>query len=318
MDDAVKRAYEILGLPENASREEVEKRYDLLLRQERQRQRRREEGDAAGGFDEINRAYRTIIEHEERKLSEAIAESQYGKYKRYSGLMQKLDHFFTYYKWHVIAGIAVVALIIYSVNLYQERQAEQRRLASLPPADLEAAFIGKFYLASDADTEALEQALAQQIPGWQRTIARVYPLNMSGNDPMDIAMQQRVVIEFATESPDVYIMDAETFEWIARNQVLSDLDAEVAGRLKELLPEGAAKRAFIPDRDAVIDNPGKPIEELPGEEHYYGIDISASPLLQDLPMRLSEMIVGIRPDTDKWEKAIAFITRHLEAIREAQ
>ena len=316
--DELKKAYEIMGLPENASREEVEKRYDRLLRQERQQRRRREEGEEIGetpiNFDEINRAYRTIMKHEEQKLSETIAQSQYGKYKRFSGQMQKLDHFFTYYKWHLVIGIAVIAFIIYGINAYLDRQAEQKRLASLPPADLEAAFIGMFYLTDGHETEALEEALVQQIPGWQRMIVRVFPLNMSGSDPMDIAMQQRVVIEFATESPDVYIMDKHTFEWIARNQVLTSLDAEVEGRLKELLPEGAAKKAFIPDRDAVTSNPDKPIDELPGEEHYYGIDISASPLLKELPLRLGEMIVGIRPDTENWEKAIEFIARHLEAI----
>lgn len=59
--DELKRAYETMGLPENASKEEVDKRYTTLMRQARARQRENPDGTDQADFEEVTRAYRYIL-----------------------------------------------------------------------------------------------------------------------------------------------------------------------------------------------------------------------------------------------------------------
>lgn len=310
----LKQAYETLGLQENASKADVEKRYDILLRQDRARQSRKdaeESGEARRSFDEINRAYRLILQYEDRKAIASINEEKYGKYRKYAGQAEKLDHAISYYKWHALGVIAAVALIIYGINAYQDHRAEQARLAALPPIDLEASFIGQFYLpAEGAGTEELELAMVGQIPEWKRVEADVLPINMSNANQMDIAMQQKIVVQLATEQPDVYILDADTFEWIARNGVLRNLDAEAEGRFSEWLTEGAAMKA--PERTDDIGEQ-EDAEETAVPEHVYGINVGSSPLAKALPLSMKDMIIGIRVDAAHPDNALLLIERYLLA-----
>jgi hypothetical protein len=313
MMNDLKQAYDTLGLPENATREEVEKRYEILLRRERQREIRKEDGGTLD-FREVNRAYRFIIDHENEHAINTINEQEYGRYKGYAKQAEKLDHFFSYYKWRLFAGIAAVALIIYGIIAYVDHRAEQSRLAAMPPTNLEASFLGRFYLPSGANrTEELEAAILEQFPEWQRVEADILGYNMASQDSMDYAMLQKVTVQLATERPDVYILDSDSYQWIARNGVLVNLDNVVEGRFRDLLPEGAAVRAFVPDRDDLRGNvdPEAPVS---GEEHVFGIDIGRSPLAEKLPLHMQEMIVGIRLDAKHPENALLLIERYLEAL----
>jgi len=314
--EELKQAYERLGLPETAAREEVEKRYDLLLRRSRQKKLSGDPQEAAEGeaeFEAVNRAYRRIVDEEDRKALESLNQKQYGKYKKYAGQAQRVDHFFSYYKWHLLGGIAAIVAIIYGINAYMDHRAEQARLAALPPVDLEATFIGQFYLTNEnQDTTGLKETLVKQMPGWKRVEASVLSFDMTAQDPTAAAMLQKAMVLLATEHPDVYVMDPASYEWVANSGTLISLDGEVEGRFKDLLPEGAAKRHAPPKDGAMPDENG----EVPrGPERVYGIDLSASPLAKELPLAMNEMIVGIRGDAKHKENALAWIERYLRAAQ---
>ncbi|WP_309122774.1 hypothetical protein [Paenibacillus sp.] len=308
MSDMEKQqAYEKLGLTAGATRDEVEKRYEILMRREKQKEIRGETSD----FEQINRAYKLILEWEHREAVGAIQEKQYGKYKKYASQAERVDHFFSYYKWHLIGGIAAIALVIYGIFAYVEHREEQARLAALPPAELEASFLGLFQLpTADDSEEALEAAIVEQMPGWQRVEADVLTFNMAEQGMTDAAMLQKVVVMLATESPDIYVMDGASFEWIARNGVLLPLDAEVEGRLKDILPEGAAKKAAEAETD-----PNNPSGVLLGEEHVYGIDLGGTAFAESLPLAMQDMIVGIRLDSENADNALAMIERALQSAK---
>lgn len=297
----LKQAYEKLGLPDGASRDEVEKRYELLLR--------REKGKVTSEFAEINRAYKLIVSHEDQKIVGSITQQKYGKYKRFATHAERLDHFMSYYKWHLIGGIAAVIFIVYGINSFMENRAEQARLAALPPPDLEASFIGRFYLAQgNGDTEQLEAAMVEQMPGWQRVKADIAAINMASPNSMDMAMQQKIVVQLATERPDVYILDNDTFQWLAQIGALLPLDEQAEGPWKELLTEETKKIAAVAEND-----PGSR-EPVLGEERVYGIDLGASPLAKNLPIAKGEMIIGLRLDTERQENVFAMIERYLRAM----
>src|SRR5690554_1750264 len=130
MDD-LKQAYTALGLPENSSRESVEKRYDILLRQARSQQVR---GEKTIDETVVHQAYRLIVEHERKKSLADYNLRTYGKSEGRSEKVEKIDHFFRYYRLHTIGVILVIVLIVFGVKGYIDHKAEQEALSKLPPA----------------------------------------------------------------------------------------------------------------------------------------------------------------------------------------
>lgn len=300
----LKEAYEKLGLPDGSSREEVERRYELLLR--KQKGKRGIDDD----FSEVTKAYKLILEHEDRKIVGSITQQKYGKYKRFAKQAEKLDHFISYYRWHLIGGIAVIAFLIYAVNAYIDHREEQARLAALPPPDLEASFMGNFYLQDEnGSTDSLEAAILETMPGWQRFEADYLLLRWNTQDMVDIASQQKAVIQLATEKPDVYVTDSDTFQWMVRSGAFLPLD-EYVERWGDLVPEGAARRGAVAE-----SVPGQ-LEPKMGEERVYGIEITHSPLVEGWPLYADELIVGLRLDTERPEKALEWIERYLAAAKQ--
>jgi hypothetical protein len=296
----LRQAYERLGLPENATRDMVEKRYDMFLRQERRR--RRESGDESESpeFAEITRAYRFIVEQEEKQAVTELNERQYGKYKQFAGLAEKIDHFISYYKWHTIGAILLVALIIYGINSYIEHKEEQARLAALPPMDVYGMMLGQFYAEDGGgETEGIEAAMLGHFPDWKRVELKLLTFSLEPKSELDIAMLQKATVMLATEKPDIYILDADTYPWLARSGVLLELDDLAAGRFASLLPEEAAPKASGGEEAG---------------EHVYGIDLTDSPLIGELPLIKDRFIVGIRRDAERLDNALHLIETYLKSI----
>lgn len=298
----LKQAYERLGLPEMAPREEVEKRYTTLMRKARSRAKQQENGRPADGSEDdfalVTEAYRLILAYEDRKTTDAFNEQEYGKYKGMAGRAQKLDHFWRYYKFHTFGAIALVALIIYGIVSYIDHREHQRYLASLPPVDLEISFMGNYFLKDDAEKEEpLEKALLAAFPDWNRFKTTLTPV--PADEMNQYAYMQKALVTLATEHPDVYIMDRNMFAWAGMQGVFEQLDGEVEGELGPLPKEGLAFKLQTEEDTA---------------EHVYGIDLSGSALATDLPLYQQEMIIGIRVDAKNSDKAIAFIKKYLETI----
>ncbi|MGG3282024.1 J domain-containing protein [Paenibacillus solani] len=300
--DQMKEAYERLGLPEEATREQLDDRYTLLMRQTRSHQRR--EPDRAeeieAEFAEITKSYKFILEEENRKSLEEMNQKRYGKYKKFAGTAEKTDHFFRYYKFHVLGGIALVGLLIYIVISIFNHQAEKERLASLPPVDLEVMFLGS-YMNQDAgqDLKPIEDAILAQFPEWKRvTVTLNYVPPLDSSNPQDAVMLQKALLVLTTERPDLYIMDQNAFNWVGNQGMVRPLEPEVEGELKDMLtPEMLLK--------------GKNEED--GSEHVYAIDIMNSKLSEELPLLKKEMFAGIRGDTKRNDNAMHFIKQYLES-----
>ncbi|MGO4544552.1 J domain-containing protein [Paenibacillus sp. 2TAB23] len=299
--DELKQAYETMGLPELAAKEEVEKRYTTLMRQARSRTQQHKD-NAEGtedSFAKITQAYRLILEYEDRKLTDAFNEQEYGKYKKMAGQAQKMDHFWRYYKFHTFGAIAAIALIIYGVISFMNYREEQERLANLPPIDLSVSFMGNYMLKEDAPKEEpIENALLTAFPEWKRFVSTV--TLVPSDEQAQYAYMQKAVLVLATEHPDVYIMDKGIFEWVGTQGVLMSLDDDVNGDFKPLMRDGIAKKLKT---------------EEDTEEHVYGIDLSSSALVDQVPLYKESMIIGIRPDSKNPDKAKAFIKKYLATIK---
>lgn len=302
-NDKMKQDYELLGLPENASREELEKVFDILLRKSRSRH------PSPGEAEDIERkiqAYKRIVETEEQRKIAELNQKRYAKWGKFAGSAEKVDDFFRLYRAHVIIGLIAVVAIIFGTNAYLDHREEQKRLAALPPIDLSIMMVGNFMTDDqNGGVDALEQAMTAQIPGFKRVeIENVYlpPQGEAGMSTADIAYQQKAMAVIASTSPDIYITDTPTFDWLSNGGAFLSLDDVASGELKDLLT----------DETIVTD-----VSDEDNTEHVYGIKITDSTLVKELPLGMTDMIVSLRGDTKNKDKAIQMMKEYLENIPKA-
>ncbi len=302
MDD-LKQAYELLGLPENASREEVEKAFETLLRKSRSRQANNPADGETGEseYDLKFKAYKMIVEHEERSKINEMSRQRYSKWGKLSATAEKIDDFFRIHKTKVIIGIIAVVALVFGITAFINHREEQKRLAALPPIDLSIMLVGNYMSDQDqGGDEGLEKAMTDQFPEWKRLKVMLTYLPPSGGSggTADMAFQQKAMAVVATEKPDVYILDENSFNWLGGGGVLEQLDTEANGVLKPLLTDSNLMK-------------GRAEEET--EDHIYGIKVTDSTLAKQLPLAMQDMIVTVRIGSKNKDKAIHFIERYLEA-----
>lgn len=297
----LKQAYETLGLPENASREDVEKAFDLQLRKSRKRQQ-----DADGEESEFSiklKAYKQIVEYEDRLIIQGKSQERYSKWGKFSGTAEKVDDFFRLYKFRVIISVIALIVLIVGINAFINHREEQKRLAALPPIDLSVLYIGNFITNDNGGggTAELEKAMIEQFPEFKRFSVNLSFLPPEGADSSDFAYRQKAMAILATERPDIYIVDKSTLEWIGGGGgVLQNLDTEAEGVLKPLL---------------TTNNTIKTRTEDDTTDHIYGIDVSNSPLFNQLPLSKQEAIITVGAGSKNFDKAIMFIQKYLEGTQ---
>ncbi|QHW32903.1 J domain-containing protein [Paenibacillus rhizovicinus] len=306
--DERKKAYELLGLPEGASKEEAETKYSLLIRRDRasrQREDSKQSDEQRLYLEEINKAYKTILEYEEKKTVEQYNASAYGRYKGMAGSAEKIDHFFSYYKFHLLGVIALILVVIYGTKGYIDHRNHAAALAKLPPIDVSVSFYGE-YLTKDgshilSDLSPLEADILSDFPQWKRVKAFYTYLHKDMDKQEDLGFLEKSSIDLTMNQPDVYILDKTNFTRLAAVGAFLPLDGANAAKLGPgLKPELELKAKMLVD------------DENAPEEHVYGIDISASPLFKGLPLVGKEYIAAIGAFPDRPDHAFEFIKKFAE------
>jgi hypothetical protein len=266
--EQLKKAYEILGLPDDATREQVENRYFILIKRARSDQSRHETSDnstIAPDLAEVNRAYNLVLGIESEKT---------GTIKKQS----KLAHFMYYYKLHLIVSIVVVLVAGYMIK---EGIDKRNAAANLPPSSLSVSLFGNFYFVK---ADILEKNLLKLVPEWKRINTTLIYLPSEIKTPQDMAMQQKSVLLLMTESSELYILDAKNFSSLASQGVFKRLDGL----------DGWAALNVAPDqlRYAQTTEDTSPVP--------YGIDITGNPVFEGIDISGERQIVAVRSNEEKW------------------
>jgi hypothetical protein len=265
--EELKKAYEILGLPEDSTREQVENRYFILIKRARSEPSRTEanEVDHATDLTEINRAYNLILGIESEKIGTVEKQT-------------KLAHFFYYYKWHVIVGIIIVLIAGYMIK---DGIDKRRAAANMPPINLSVSVFGNFY---SADVALLEKNMLQLLPEWKRINTTLIFVPTEIKSQQDMALQQKSVLLLMTERSELYITDEKNFKSLSAQGAFIRLD-EFQGFDSLKVPPNKLRYARA-DKDT--------------GDHPYGIDVTGNPVFKGIEMSGEREIIAIRATKEKW------------------
>lgn len=279
MED-LKKAYEILGLPEDATREQVENRYFILMKRARSVQNRPdaiESTNTALDLAEVNRAYNLVLGIESEKTGTIEKQSKYA-------------HFMYYYKFHLIFGILIILFAGYMIKENIDKRIAE---AKLPPKELSVSVFGNFYFA---DVNLLQQNMLKLIPEWKRIDTTLTFVPTEIKSEQDMAMQQKSMLNLMTEHPEIYILDAKNFGMLATQGAFKRLDKL----------EGWAALQVPPDklRNAKAE---EDTEALP-----YGIDITDNPVFQGIEMTGERQIIAVRFSDENWNNTYKMLEKLIQ------
>jgi hypothetical protein len=264
----LKKAYDVLGLPEDATREQVENRYFILMKRARTGQSLTQANGSespAPDLTEINRAYNLVLGVETEKISTIKKQT-------------KLAHFFYYYRIHVIVGIIVILVAGYMIK---DGIDKRRAAASLPPANLSVSIFGNYYFA---DVDLLQKNMLKLVPEWKRIDTTLVFVPPEVKSPQDMAMQQKSVLVFMTERSELYITDEKNFKSLAAQGAFIRLDEF----------EGSESLNVPPDKLLTARADGET------GDHPYGIDVTGNPVFKGIELSGEREIIAIRATKEKW------------------
>lgn len=287
----MKQTYEYLSLPEDITREELDRRFNLLLKRQRS-------NSADSSYEEEFQAYKFILDELDQQEIMEAEDQRMKKWGRQANVARRIENFFRLYKIHTVISIIVLIALIFGGNALYKYNQEQKYLASLPPVDAKIMFVGNFALQDPKGKyDDLNNEIVKQFPEWKRVETTVINLPSTGNsmETLDMTLMQRAVVELAANKPDMIIMDEATLSWIGQQEGLQDL--------KSIISEGQ-----LPSDDIRL----KRIKnQESGQEIVAGIDITDTALATSLPVQSVTMIAGVVADDDVKEKAMAFILHSL-------
>jgi len=276
----IKDAYEVLGLSENATKEDIEKRYAILLRKYKNvgKDDKENNENLNEEFERITNAYNLLMGYEIPE-DENVPPKKPNPVLKWLGIDQKkFETFIHYYKFHILGGIAALVFLIsliYSI------------VTNVDP-DLNVAFVGSIFYQ---DTEVFKEKVKDAIPDLKAvgTDSAIIFEGMDGQ--MEIASNMKLTVLFAAADMDVFIIDKQQFDKFAQQGTFEKLD-ELAEELK-IEEQGIKVYRAKAEED--------------GKEYIYGIDLTQNAVLKECGIEGEEIIGAVRVDSKHREEAISLI-----------
>jgi len=257
-------AFKIIGVDVNCSLEELNEQYFALT----------ETATGKVHLEDIQSAYNLIRAH----IYETNPEPK-------SSFQERLEHFYHYYKFHLIFGVLAVLLI----GSLVQGQIEKKLESNKPPADIEIMFFGNY---QEEDLAPLENRIQSIFPKWERIKLELVYAPIEINEELDIGEMQTSRVKLVTAKPDIYIFDLHHFNTF----IVDGLFLPLAQFENQLQTEDKWVLYQQADDDRM---------------HIYGIKLTDHELFTGLAIASDEKIAIVRKNALNKENALDFLSKLL-------
>lgn len=262
-------ALAIFGIADQATRDEVTRRYDILIRKMKADPTSPEAADA----DRIEQAYNLLSgityrdPEAERRLRDRDAKP--GLVARLLRMEQtRLDNLVHYYRWPVVGALAGIAVLVWILATTVFR----------PPNDFVMLMAGSVYVE---DQDLLEERLLAVLPDTGNPMLSVVYFDNEMDAQMMSAVSQKLMVEIGYGENDIAIVDRGVFDQYAPQGAFLSLDDRLAAFGTTVEEQMAQQVAVLPE---IL------LEGDDGLPHVYGIDVSNSAFLREAGVLGQELI----------------------------
>lgn len=310
-----KEARKILGLNKEASKDEIERRFSILLKKHKLASAPKDDeqqedeivqpqvqaqtdtaekdktyNDEDYSFEQVVQAYNVLMGYEV-KVKEAPPSKAAPLLEKAGIDEKKARNFFYYYKYYILGAIAVIIALVFIVKGCVNR---------VDP-DFSTAFIGDI---SFTDSDVLKEEIQKNVPEIVEPGIDSAYISDNAQGEQEYAYQMKAVVLTVAADVDLYVTDKENYEKYAKQGLFLSLD-EIAPKLGVDINDCGDYILSIENNDVTEEEDGEATEDKPEEPaHLYGIDVSDSKILKDSGFIAEEMIASIRINGEQIDKAI--------------
>ncbi|HPU22116.1 MAG TPA: hypothetical protein PL099_03935 [Thermoclostridium caenicola] len=285
-----RRALEIFGLREDASKETIIKRYNVLFKKIRYME---DAGDMGFTRDELEEAYKLLMDiayHDPEEERRKLARQQHpNPILKALGIDQdKLSNFIYYNKWKFIVGALVLIFVIYAIV----------SITSRVDPDFKLIIAGEIYVE---DIEATEQAL-KTLVDIKEPQAQHIPISDRLDPQSQSVYEQKLSVEIMAGNNDVFIVDLNLYKRLAPFGIFVPLD----DRLDELGIDSYDEQLLV----ALQTEDGESVSP-----RLYGVDVTGSRFLDEQGIEGERLIAVIMANAEHADDASEFIKKLAEAVQ---
>jgi hypothetical protein len=276
------QAYNVLNLKKETTKDEIIKRYDLLLKKYKLGTPILSTDGNVVDMSEVNQAYSVLMGQVSVDLQQLLPIKNNIILEKLGIDSKKAANFLHYHKYHILGVLLIIIFIVY-VGV---------SCASYKKPDMNIGFIGEFYV----DTELFKTKLELDNPNIKNVSIDSAAMVSSADMQYKSAMMQKEILLFAAEDIDLYIMDKASFEKYGKMGAFRDLD-KIIGINKGKSYKLAARELKLKESKSNLTN--------------YGLDLSKSKITYDRSILSKEIIVAIGVRAKNIDKTIKFINKFL-------
>ncbi len=286
-----KKALEILELKEDVSKEEIDNRIAVLYKK-----------FIHGGKDnrgytieDAENAYKTLsgityTDANEEKKKELRKKHPNPIFKLLKVDEEKARNFIYYYKWHMIAILLVVAVIVLTIN----------SLANRVEPNLKIIIGGNLYIS---DAQVIEEEISIRTDGSINSQVQNIYLTDGENSEIEMSMQTKLTVELMAGNNDIFILDEDKFMQLSKLGAFIPVE-KVLGDISSLGIDMKLNEDLFVFIESDTGNED--------DKELYGIDISDNKMLREAGVTGERMILAFGYSGENLNNTITFARKLLE------
>lgn len=284
------KALDILGLHEDATVEDVSRRYDVLFKKFKYA-----DTDNKGNTkDQLEEAYRLLMDldfHDPEAERKKIARKEHPNplFKLLKIDEEKASNAIYYYKWKVLIGIVILALAVSFIL----------GIINRVDPDLKVVFAGEIVIS---ETAPLENQIIAGMENVKAPQIQCITLTDQLDSQTESISVQKLSLELMSGKNDILVMDMKIYQEYASYGAFKSLN----DMKDELGIKSYDKNLEV----AVITEDG---QEYPAQ--LYGVDVSKSPLLRDYGVMGGTLIAALLPNGDNPVNANEYFKKLIESVQ---
>ncbi len=294
-------ARQILGVTKTSTKEEIEKKYDVILKKHKIMKM---EGslveEAESEFQKSTDAYRILMGYEVDEPEVVRRETYTDKALEKVGIdRKKADNFFHYHKYHILGiGIAIVLLVVTVMSFVNRVEPDVT--------------IGLLGLVNTDAQNSVTEKIKEELPEITEVAYDTAILTSDINDSQSVIYAQKAMVLLTASDIDVFLVNRFVYDNYAANGAFMPLDDVTKDLGIDVSKSEALKLRVVEEWESPSDLDIQNFERTPktysdAEPRLYGIDVTHSEFFKDINIVGPENILVIRYGAKNYDMAMKLL-----------
>lgn len=298
MKYTMQEARKILGITKNSLKDDIEKKYDVIMKKYRiLKLNGTLDEKAEADFVKNTEAYRIVMGYEIDVPKVERKETYTDKAFEKAGIdRKKADNFFHYYKYHMLISIVAIIVVVLTVRSFVIRVEPDITIGVMGEVNQQA-------------FDTLGTKIKANVPEIKEVAFDSATLTDNYNDPQAYAYMSKAMILLSVSDTDLFIVNKYAYDRYANTGPFMKLEDVVKELNIDVTASEYLKLRVVDEWEDTTnaDEERKIKSYLDAEPQLYGIDVTNSEFFKDINIVGPEKILVVKVNPENRELILKLI-----------